>query len=492
MFTLNLFGLLGILEVIVVVVVWAGVMSFKWRGASRDVAALRQQLKEAPIVSSPIIAAPVNAPGEPSVPPPEYADFLREQIERSNLLLGEAIPEQAEAALEAAQQDDEIRIRQMLAARHQFLQLELDVQNAPQDEDRLAQRQRLVAGMQALLNGLSSQPTALSGGDESTDDGSEGETARIGRNEIDKMQEQIGYLRKVIDNQHSAMRELRSLLEKHEGDSDELQEALRKLGDAQAQAVELNRCLEVIEHENDRLKDARHGVTHKGSVVNPDADLLRDLVGDQQRTIGKLRNMLRAITPEGGKAGELEEAINKIQRSNNELNSCVVVLEDENNMLRGQVETLRGRLANLEADSLNAEPHAAVAAVGSVEATDIDAIMEAASQGTPEVIPEVIPELTQVAMEAPGEELEPMTTVAALPAVTDIDVDALLESAAIQAAPESVSADADIDALLESFSRDASPAPPVVPAPADKSAPPADDTDALLAELFGGTPPASR
>ncbi len=460
MFTLNLYALLGILEVITVILVWAGVMSFKWRSASRDVAALRQQLMEAPIVSSPIVAAPLaaapmDASGEPSAPPPEYADFLREQIERSNLLLGEAIPEQAEDALEAAQHDDETRIRQMLAARHQFLQLELDVQNAPQDEDRLAQRQRLVTGMQALLNGLGSLPTTPSGGDEPTDDSSAGETARIGRSEIDKMQDQIGYLRKVIDNQHSAMRELRDLLEKHSGDSDELQEALRKLGDAQAQAVELNRCLEVIEHENHRLKDARHGVTHKGGVVNPDADLLRDLVGDQQRTIGKLRNMLRAITPEGGKAGELEEAVNKIQRSNNELNSCVMVLEDENNMLRGQVETLRGRLADLEADSLNAEPHAAVAASESVDATDIDAILETASQSAPEVVPEVIPELTQVAMEAPEEELEPITAVAALPAEADIDVDALLESAAIQAAPESVTADADIDDLLASFSRDA-------------------------------------
>ncbi len=492
MYTLNLYALLGILEVITVILVWAGVMSFKWRSASRDVAALRQQLKEAPIVSSPIIAAPMNTPGEPSAPPPEYADFLREQIERSNLLLGEAIPEQAEDALEAAQHEDETRIRQMLAARHQFLQLELDVQNAPQDEDRLVQRQRLVSGMQALLNGLGSQPIAPPGGDEPTDDSSAGETAPLGRNEIDKMQEQIGYLRKVIDNQHSAMRELRALLDKHGEDSDELQEALRKLGDAEAQAVELNRCLEVIEHENHRLKDARHGATHKGGVVNPDTDLLRDLVGDQQRTIGKLRNMLRAITPEGGKAGELEEAINKIQRSNNELNSCVMVLEDENNMLRGQVETLRGRLADLEADSLNAKPHAAEAASGSVDATDIDAILETASQTAPEVVPEVIPELTQVAMEAPEEELEPITAVAALPAEADIDVDALLESAAIQAAPESVSADVDIDDLLASFSRDAAPAPPVAPAPADKLDPAADDTDALLAELFGGTPPASR
>jgi hypothetical protein len=123
-----------------------------------------------------------------------------------------------------------------------------------------------------------------------------------------------------------------------------------------------------------------------------------------------------------------------------------------------------------------------------VDATDIDAILETVSQAAPEVIPEV----TEVVMEAPGEEIEPMTAMAALPTQADIDVDALLEAAAIQVAPESVSADADIDALLESFSRDAAPAAPVVPVPADKSAPAADDTDALLTELFGGSPPASR
>ena len=67
MLTPNLYALLGILEVITVVVLWAGVMTFKWRRASRDVAALRQQLKEAPIVSSLVVAAPMTTSGSPLI-----------------------------------------------------------------------------------------------------------------------------------------------------------------------------------------------------------------------------------------------------------------------------------------------------------------------------------------------------------------------------------------------------------------------------------------
>lgn len=128
---------------------------------------------------------------------------------------------------------------------------------------------------------------------------------------------------------------------------------------------------------------------------------------------------------------------------------------------------------DLEADSLNEQPHAALAAAGpGDDAAASGAGLETRAQAAPEAIAEPIPELTQVVMEAPGDVVVPM------------------EATAIQVAP--VSTDAGVDDLLESFSRGAAPAPPGVPAAAEKPAAPADTTDALLAELFGGTPPASR
>ncbi|MFP5506395.1 MAG: hypothetical protein ACLGH6_09370, partial [Gammaproteobacteria bacterium] len=72
------------------------------------------------------------------------------------------------------------------------------------------------------------------------------------------------------------------------------------------------------------------------------------------------------------KSRELEEAIGKIQRANNELNSCVMVLEDENSMLRGRIETLEEQLATL--DPARAEP-----------ATEGDAL-------EPPVVDEALPE----------------------------------------------------------------------------------------------------
>lgn len=456
MVNLNLYALLGILEVILVIVVWASVMSFKWRGASRDVASLRQQLREAPIVAAPAathaVAAPAEAPAEPSAPPPEYADFLREQIERSNLLLGEDIPAQAEGALEAVQQDDsEMLVRQMLAARHQFLQLELDVQNDSGDDDAHAQRQRIVAGMQALLEGLDWKPVAQVAPGGVVEDEPPA-AVPTGRSEETKLREQISHLRSVIDNQHSVMRELRSLLEEHGSESEELQAALRKLGDAEAQTVELNRCLEVMEQENDRLKDVARSPVTQGIAPSPDADMLRDLVGNQQRTIGKLQQMLRNIVPDTGKAGELEDAINKIQRSNKELNSCVMVLEDENTMLRNEVESLQERLANLEAGAAEVEPDMSNAASDSVGAIDIDVMLEGGEQAASDAM--------DVSPETPALVTEPE--------------------------PSPAEVDAGIDALLESFSQDAAPASAPAPQPpVEKTAPAEDDTDALLADLFG-------
>ncbi|MBI5040102.1 MAG: hypothetical protein HZB57_02525 [Gammaproteobacteria bacterium] len=475
MVNLNLYALLGILEVILVIVVWASVASVKLRGASRDVASLRKQLSEAPIVSAPTVAAPVAAPAEPSAPPPEYADFLREQIERSNLLLGEDLPAQAQGALDAAQQEDSATLtRQMLAARHQFLQLELDTQDAAGsgDDDVQAQRQRIVAGMQALLDGLSWKPTPPTDMDAAAD--AESVAVPTGRSEVTKLQEQIGYLRSVIDNQHNVMRELRHLLEAHDGDSEDLQAALRKLGDAEAQAVELHRCLEVIEQENERLKGTGRG--QQGIAASPDADMLRDLVGNQQRTIGKLQSMLRHIVPDGGKSSELEDAINKIQRSNNELNSCVMVLEDENTMLRNKVESLQERLADIEAGAADTE----------------------SSVQVPEMVAQAGSDVMDVSGEAPGEVVAPAPKAELEPeppqlvsADADFDVDALLESAAAPVVSEVAAADEDIDALLESFAQGAAPAP-APEASTQTPVPAEDDTDALLADLFGDTPPASR
>jgi len=193
--------------------------------------------------------------------------------------------------------------------------------------------------------------------------------------------------------------------------------------------------------------------------------------------------MLRNLVPDSGRSGELEEAISKIQRSNNELNSCVMVLEDENSMLRGQVESLQERLAGLAAAAevespMPSTPEAPI---------DIDVTLKMAAPDMPEAM--------DALQAAPGEVIAPALDAEPAPqrvasVETDIDVDTMLQ-AAVPAAAVAASADEDIDSLLESFARDAAPASTPHP-PVEKSAPAEDDTDALLADLFGDTPPATR
>lgn len=485
MVNLNLYALLGIFEIILVIAVVSISIFFKWRGASRAVAALRQQLREASAVaasaSAQAVAAPVSVPEEPSTPPPVYADFLREQIDYSNRLLGENIPEQAEGVLETTQHDAaEMRVRQMLAARHQFLQLELDVQNDAGDEDEHARRQHIAVGMQALLEGLDWKHAAqVAAGDVAEDMPT---AARPNdRSAETKLREQIGYLRSVIDNQHSVMREMRGWLEEHGGESEPLQAALRKLGAAESQASALNRRLEIMEQENDRLKDVAHSPGMQGVAASPDTDMLRDLVGNQQRTIGKLQQLLRTIAPDSGKAGELEETISRIQRSNNELNSCVMVLEDENTMLRNEVEHLQERLASLEADSVRTEPKVPEEAQMLAGTNRIAAVLDGADHAVPGT-----QDVQLQASAVMNTESEPASATAD----AGIDIDALLEFAAAPAVsaaltPKASTADQDIDALLESFSRDAAPASaPARQPPAQNTVPTEADTDSLLADLF--------
>ena len=342
MVSLSVYGLLAIAEMVLLALFLAGVGLYKWRNAQRSIAALRQALSDA--------STRMDRPaGKPSAPDPggtqaSYADCLREQLTQSGKLLGESteLETSTEEQTREPANDSSVLVRRMLAAREQFLRLELDVQEAT-DPDPEIRRRALVTGMQAVLAELNGP--AVDAAQQDAAAAAEASAPRL-RSEETKLREQIEHLRSVIDNQHGVMQELRHLLEEHGGDSDGLQEALHKLSDVETQAIELRRCLGAMGEENARLRQANSLM--RGTHGNPDAEMLRDLVGSQQRTISKLQDMLHSITPDSDKARELSDAINRIQRSNTELNSCVMVLEDENNMLRGELETLQGRLADIE------------------------------------------------------------------------------------------------------------------------------------------------
>ncbi|MBU1191168.1 MAG: hypothetical protein KKE76_05580 [Gammaproteobacteria bacterium] len=456
-------------------------MTFKWRAAQRKAESLSKELdKVKNETSKEIENTVVKQEGGVSEPLPAYADFLREQLEQSSILLGEDPQVQDEQAAE----DTADVTRQMLAARHQFLQLELDVQSLAAERDVETQRKSVVEGMQALLAGLVQHTKSPPETDEAAADAAADAPVSTKLSEEEKLRGQVDFLRNVVSNQHDVMHELRELLEEHGGDSDELKAAMRKLGDAEKQGKELQRHLDAMEEENARIKrEARENRGKQVDAASPDSDMLRDLVGNQQRTIGNLQNLLRNLPSDSGKTKELAEIINKIQRTNNDLSSCVMVLEDENDNLREKVESLQKHIESLESpagaesetvtteaasdvadssveDVLDTASAAENAAVDLAEdEDDIDALLDKAAADAKSKPAESATAVSVAAEQTPAD-VEP--TQGGSTDTDDFDVDALLAASAPVA--KSVSVDLaddadDIDALLDAAAADAKAKP---------------------------------
>lgn len=432
--SLNLYVLFGLLELLIILVVLGAIVTLKWRSAQRKAKALSKELHKAKSEVKKQIEKPaVERSGDSPEPLPVYTDFLREQLEQSSILLGE------DPRIQTSQdaEDPADVTRQMLAARHQFLQLELDVQSLSAERDVEAQRQSVVDGMQALLAGLVVHPDAAAAQSE-TDEAVEDMAAEVpvstSLSEEEKLRGQIDFLRNVVSNQHDVMHELRQLLEDHDGDSDELQAVMRKLGDAEKQGSELQRHLDEMERENDRFKRAiRENGGKQADAASPDSDMLRDLVGNQQRTIGNLQKLLRSLPSDSGKTKELDDVINKIQRTNNDLSSCVMVLEGENDHLREKVESLQKRVADLESSV------AAVPETVAIPASVVDAATTVMSKDV-----------------APAQEVNTDTD--------EFDVDALLATSAPMAKPAAIDlaeSEDDVDALLDAAAADINANPAV-------------------------------
>ena len=317
----HIYGLLAVLELAIIVSSLAVWLFYRNRQARRRIASLERALRERPVEVEKVEAVRSGEDGQQAA----YEDFLREQLEQSGVMLGED--------MEAGETDDEDPVRQMLAARHQFLQLELDAQAMGKDPE--ARRRHLVEGMQALLETFLPEAGAPAPNGSTEEGDGEGEAARIAREK--QLEDQLSHLRSVIDNQHEVMKELRALLEETMGDVPEVREVLRKLADAEAKSMEMQQSIEA-------MKDV---LVTNVAEHSPDAEMLRHLIGNQQQTITNLQNMMAELIPEADASEGLRQAIDKMQRANQELGTCITVLEDENNRLRTEVETLQKKVDEL-------------------------------------------------------------------------------------------------------------------------------------------------
>ncbi|WJW76535.1 hypothetical protein QVG61_05450 [Thiohalobacter sp. IOR34] len=356
------YSLLGVLELVFVLAGLSIYLHLRHSKARRLIDELQASLREQ---SGKQAAGAVDAAkGEHAeAPVPDYASFLNEELEASSLMLGP----QPEG--EAEQGDD--TVRQMLAARHQFLQLELDVQSLSR-KDPESRRKRLVEGMQSLLSSLLPDKDGANDAAVGTTE-TRGEKDAAGLSREQQLEEQLSHLRGVIDNQHEVMRELKHMLEETLDDSPQAQEIMHKLLDAEGRSKEMEAFLA-------GFASPEAMASKGGTVHHPDTDMLRDLVGNQQQTIDHLRNMLRDILPETEETKRLCDALNKVQRTNQELGTCVQVLEDENLRLRDQVDSLQARLDELgraepvpsEEPSAGEQPPAAGPAAAEAETAEAE------------------------------------------------------------------------------------------------------------------------
>jgi chromosome segregation ATPase len=341
-FQINLFAFLGVLELAMVLLVVALLFVVRNKHLSSRVRALKKELKEA-------------AQDEPVTV--GFDQYLRDEVIRNQDLIDSAT---------ASQDDAEKKAGELLQLRKQFLELEVEVRAL--EKNPVEFQDRLAAGMSELIEQLRPEPeTATETVTEATeppsqaDDVADSEEGGEDRTLVDTHDAEVSHLKDVINNQQDAMEALRKELEDRSGEIEDLDSILAKLDQFEKQSSELESCLNVLEQENERLKAARAAGENRETETEArePAQLkgLKSMMGQQQDTIDNLQNLIRELAPEASKAKELQNSIDMIQRTNQELNGCVSVLEDENTMLRSELEEIQVQLEQqAQAERNQSEP----------------------------------------------------------------------------------------------------------------------------------------
>lgn len=330
-FQVNLYFFFAALEIALILVAASSLLWLRGRRLAGRVRALQDSLK--------------NSSADEAV---TYAQYLRDEIIRNQGLID---------AAQAADTKAEKAIAEQLQLRKRFLELELDANGIQGNPVQF--QHKLGAGLAALIEEYRPQPETLTETvaepaeevAQAADTEESAEPAEEVRKTIDTHDAEIDRLREVINNQQDAMQALREELAAHEGELEDLHKITDILDNYEKQAGELESCIRTLEQENERLKASKSG----GGVAEPaeEAGLgnLKNMVDGQQSTINSLRKLISDLVPEAGKAQQLEESLNRLQRTNQELNGCVSVLEDENAMLRAELEQIKVQLEDSEQEA---------------------------------------------------------------------------------------------------------------------------------------------
>ena len=345
---IDIYALFAVAEFSVVLLVLAVVFVLRSKALSARVRMLQGELKKARAETDPI----------------GFDQYLRDAIIRNQALIeGAAV----------AEDKAEKKAGELLGLRKKFLELELTAHAL--EKNPVQFQQTLAAGFSELIEQMrpEAETVTLAAASEPSAQPSSAEPATADepaapRSTLDTHDQEFNRLKQVINNQQDAMSALRAELKARESDIEDLDGILRKLDEFEQHDGELQQCLKMLEHENEQLKAAKSADQGNGAKVASlsSAQLggLKNMIGNQQETIANLQDLIKELAPEASKAADLEAAINGIQRANQELNSCVAVLEDENSMLRAELEAVNAQLDREEAlrdaaaDAVNVVPDA--------------------------------------------------------------------------------------------------------------------------------------
>ncbi|HHJ15654.1 MAG TPA: hypothetical protein ENJ80_03050 [Gammaproteobacteria bacterium] len=346
---IDLYGFLAALEVAFVLLVIALVFFIRSKSLAGRVQLLQRKLKK--------------AQAQDAVEAVSFDQYLRDEVIRNQELIDSAA---------ASDDDAEKKAAELLRMRNQFLELEIEVRSLENNPVKF--QDRLAAGMSDLIEQLRPEPETVTEA-VATADGQEAETEPgieqdvvEERATIDTHDAEFNRLKDVINNQQDAMAALRRELEARETEIEDADSVMRKLDEFEKQSTELQQCLNVLEQENERLKALRAASGDSSGIDIAAADSgqldgLKSMMGQQQETITNLQDMIRELAPEASKAKELQDSINAITRTSQELSGCVAVLEDENAMLRVELEQIQVQLEQ-QAEQQEAEEQAPEAEPG--------------------------------------------------------------------------------------------------------------------------------
>ncbi len=320
---LGLYSLFGMIETIILLLVAAGWLLWRSHALKSRLRGLQNQLNE-----------------EAQTTSVDFPHYLREEIRRNQALC---------EALDAGDAGDQ-QTAEHLSIRHQFLELEVAAQEF--SENPVHFQTALSEGVAKLLQqwpAAAASVTASPVEPEADPGAAAPEPADENASAIlDTHDNELDRLKQVILNQQDAMSALRSELQTRASEIENLDSILNKLDEFERHDVELQRCLQMLEQENKRLKQAREegGKAEVGEQALDSTQLngLKTMIGNQHETITHLQSLIQELAPEAGKAAELEAAIAGIQRANQELSGCVAVLEDENALLRTELEAAQAKL----------------------------------------------------------------------------------------------------------------------------------------------------